>query len=485
MKTATKNPFIVSVLIAGLGLILAGEATAQTFTTLYSFTANPYQTNSDGARPHAGLILSGGILYGTATDGGASGNGTVFALNAGGTGFTNLHSFSPGTDGAKPQAELGLSGNTLFGAAYQAGSSGLGTLFKVSADGSGFSTLYSFRGGSDGAYPFAGVVLSGNTLYGATYHGGSSGNDGTVFAINSDGTGFTNLHSFTGIDGAEPEADLVLSDNTLYGTAFFGGSSGNGTVFKVNTDGTGFANLHRFTASPYVTNSDGAFPSGSLVLSGNTLYGTTHSGGSWGNGTVFALNTDGTGFRNLHNFTGTSCGGCPNSDGASPHGGLILSGNTLYGTTYSGGSWGSGTVFALNTDGTGFRNLHSFTTALGPHPGPLPYKIGPYTNSDGANPVAGLSLSSNTLYGTALGGGSYGNGTVFSIFIQPQLIIIPSGANVILAWPTNYTGFTLQTATNLLSPVWTTNLPEPVVINGQNIVTNPISGTQQFFRLSQ
>ena len=78
--------------------------------------------------------------------------------------------------------------------------------------------------------------------------GGSSGN-GTVFAVNTDGTGFTTLHSFTGgSDGADPNAGLILSGNTLYGTASHGGSSGNGTVFAVNTDGTGFTNLHSFTA---------------------------------------------------------------------------------------------------------------------------------------------------------------------------------------------------------------------------------------------
>ena len=141
-----------------------------------------------------------------------------------------------------------------------------------------------------------------------------------------------------------------------------------------------------------------------------------------------------------------------NSDGANPFAGLILSGNTLYGTAEGGGSSGNGTVFAVNTDGTGFTNLHSFTAPRCCHR---------YRNSDGANPHAGLILSGNTLYGTAYDGGSSGNGTVFSLSLPPpQLTIIPSGANVILTWPTNATGFTLQSTTNLVSPaVWTTNSP--------------------------
>ena len=165
-----------------------------------------------------------------------------------------------------------------------------------------------------------------------------------------------------------------------------------------------------------------------------------------------------------------------NSDGANPYAGLILSGNTLYGTAHNGGSSGNGTVFAVNTDGTGFTNLYSFT--------------GTVTATE-LFPQAGLILSGNTLYGTACYGGSSGNGTVFSLSFAPQLTIILSGTNVILTWPTNvagfdYTGYTLQSTTNLVSPaVWTTVSPAPVVVNGQNTVTNPISGTQQFYQLSQ
>ena len=242
-----------------------------------------------------------------------------------------------------------------------------------------------------------------------------------------------------------------------------------GTVFAINTDGTSFTNLHSFSATsgPFGTNSDGVQPYGGVILSGNTLYGTTTSGGTSGNGTVFKINTDGTGFTNLHSFTNVS-------DGLVPSGGLILSGNTLYGTTRFGGSLGYGTIFKVNIDGTGSTNLYSFTGG-----------------DDGRNPSAGLILSGNTLYGTTSAGGSSRNGTVFSLSFTPQLTIIPSGADVVLTWPINnagfdYSGFNLQSTTNLVpSAVWTTVSPMPVVVNGQYTVTNPISGTQQFYRLSQ
>jgi uncharacterized repeat protein (TIGR03803 family) len=264
---------------------------------------------------------------------------------------------------------------------------------------------------------------------------------------------------------------LILSGNTLYGTAQYGGGAGVGTVFAVNTDGSGFTNLHTFTAlatnsSGVYTNSEGANPSAGLVLSDRTLYGTAELGGAWGDGTVFRINTDGSGFTNLHSWSGVN-------DGVRPQGDLILVGNALYGTAKLGGSFDQGTVFKVNINGTSFSNLHSFTGI-----------------NEGAHPFAGLSLSGDILYGTTSYGGDSGAGTVFSISFAPQLGITSDGPNVILTWPTDYsgfdyTGYVLQSTTNLVSPVWTTNFPAPSIVNGQNRVTNSISGAQQFYRLSE
>lgn len=447
------------------------------------------------------LIVSGSTLYGTTWQGTTNGNGTVFAMNTDGTGFTNLHTFSgppsPGfnftnADGGLPQAGLTLSGNTLYGTASSGGSSGLGIVFAVTTDGAGFAVLHTFTGSSEGALPAAPLILSGNTLYGTTWEGGIS-NNGTVFAIQTDGTGFTNLYSFTGPtftdngmvitnnDGAGPTAGLILSGDALYGTASQGGSNGSGTVFAIKTDGTVFTNLYSFSAAiPFATNngvvlstnSDGGFPPAILTLLGNTLYGTANGGGTYGHGTVFAINTDGSGFRNLHNFYPFPVPPYQNSaDGISPAGGrLALSGNTLYGTTASGGAAGGGIVFAVNTDGTGFTNLHSLVGG-----------------TEGAAPFTAPTMSGNILYGTANYGGSPGatSGTLFRLVLQPELTIVPSWTNVILTWPTNAVGFALQSITNISSSKWTTNLPAPIIVNGQNTVTNAISGIQQVFRLSQ
>ncbi|TAL00501.1 MAG: hypothetical protein EPO07_09580 [Verrucomicrobia bacterium] len=485
--------FLLPGLIASLGLM---PAAAQTFTTLHSFTATNGSSaaNSDGAHPYAGMVLSAGNLYGTAYVGGTNGGGTLFAVSTNGTGFTNLFNFKTNamggggggiTAGYNPSGRLILSGSTLYGTANNAYGSPpppTGAVFKYAIGGAGivglvpFSPLSAFTNGT-GAYPHGGLAISGSKLYGTANDGGRY-SSGTVFTTTTNGTTVTNLYNFSdndstqNSDGANPEAALILSGNTLYGTAYNGGPSANGTIFAINTDGTGFTNLYSFTFKNFGTNSDGAHPFAGLVLSGNTLYGTAQMGGATQNGTVFSLSTNGTGFTTLHNF---STGPGSNSDGANPQAELVLSGNTLYGTAYLGGSFGKGTVFAVNLDGSGFTNLHSFTA------------LASGTNSDGANPSGGLLLSGNTLYGTTRNGGTGGNGTLFSLTLPlPQLAIIPDGTNVIVTWPTPDTGAALQSATNLTPPVvWDTNLPAPVLVNGQNAVTNPISDTQQFFRLSQ
>jgi uncharacterized repeat protein (TIGR03803 family) len=505
MKACIKKPFVLRLLVTALGCVLADQVSAQTFTVVHSFA------EGDGPGPLASVILSRNTLYGT-TFGtlDSSTNGSVFKVNSDGTGFTMLHSFSGFNDGGNPWSGLTLLSNTLYGTTFHGGNSGCGTLFAIGTDGTGFTNLHNFCAtDSDGASPQARFIVSSNVLYGTTESGGSGGN-GTVFALKN---GFDpksgdpvivlqTLHNLstnsgniifgggygtvTNSDGRLLSGDLAVSATTLYGTAPEGGDWGMGTVFGVNIDGTSFAVLHHFAnvLTYAFTNSEGVRPSSGVILSDNTLYGSTVRGGidSWG--TVFKINTDGTGFTVLHSFTGpyANSGPITNSDGAGPSGGLLLWGNTLYGTTSEGGSSASGTVFALNTDGTGFNTLYNFTErdAYTNRSGSIIL-----TNSDGASPSAGVILSGNTLYGTTRFGGTEGSGTVFSISLPPQITTISSGLNVVLSWPTNFSGFALQSTTNLHSPVWTTNLPAPVVVTGQYTVTNPISGAQQFFRLVQ
>jgi uncharacterized repeat protein (TIGR03803 family) len=442
------------------------------FATVHVFPAAVSGTNSDGAHPKAGLLLSGSLLYGT-TSAGGMGYGTVFCLNTGDSTFTNLYNFTNGVDGSTPVAALALAGGTLYGTASSGGNfPGYGTVFKLNTNGTGFTNLYSFATGTGGTQPQAGLLVSGGILYGTTQHT-SGGAGGTVFKLGTNGSGFTVLAN--GSDGAQPQAGLVLLGDSFYGTASAGGTPGEGIVFKVTTNGASFATLHTFSpatneslaADDSYANSDGAMPVCTLAVSGDMLYGTTEIGGSYGVGTIFRINPDGTGFTNLYSFTNGQDGSYPaagltlagntlygttsgsqallndavakessifkintdgtgftnlynfsamtnstNSDGATPMSGLVVGGNTLYGTTYYGGPGGAGTLFKINTNGMGFTNLYSFTT--------------PTRNSsnslDGANPEGALILSGNTLYGTAEFGGipignrlGSGPGTIFQI----------------------------------------------------------------------
>jgi uncharacterized repeat protein (TIGR03803 family) len=328
------------------GVIFTLKTDGSGFTVLHSFAGG----EADGANPYGALVLDGsGNLYGTTSGGGASGEGTIFTITTGGTGFTVLHSFAGGdADGANPYGALVLDGSgNLYGTTSGGGASGEGTIFTITTGGSGFAVLHSFAGGTtDGATPKAGLLFDGsNILYGTTSSGGASG-VGTIFKVQPDGNNFGILHSFAGgsSDGADPEGSLVLDGSgNLYGTTAQDGASGAGTIFTYTTDST-FELLHSFAGGP----SDGANPYASLALDGSgNLYGTAVNGGASGSyGVVFTVTTDGTGFALLHSFAGWA------TDGANPYASLILDGSgTLYGTTFQGGTGNIGTVFSLPTTG--------------------------------------------------------------------------------------------------------------------------------------
>lgn len=450
------------------------DVQAQSFSVLHTFSG------AEGGVPRASLVLAGKTLFGTATGGGTYGNGTVFAVNTTGTGFTNLYSFTPlnplngkNTDGSEPFATLIMSASTLIGTTGYGGTNLGGTLFSINTNGTDFITIYNVNNGGINAL----YLLSSDTLYGTI---GNGDNYGSVCKINMNGSGFLPIHDFSGgIGGAYPNR-LNLAGNVLYGTASSLGTGTYGIVFQVNTDGTGFTTIYTFA-----NGNDGAYPAG-LIQANDTLYGVAEGAGANGSGTIFKVNTDGTGFTILHTFSEVfldlTHNIYTNSDGASPASSfngsysLILSGATLYGTANGGGTNGYGTVFKVNIDGTGFTTLYNFN------------------GTDGAGPISTPILSGNTLYGTTSGivfhGGNNGvsangNATLYALTLPPpppQLTITP----LFVTWPTNFTGYVLQSTTNLgSSAVWTTNLPPPVVVNGFNTITNPISGTQQFFRLSQ
>jgi len=356
--------------------------------------------SSDGNKPWAGLLVaSDGLLYGT-THGGGN-HGTVFKLNTDGTGYSVLYSL-PGQSNAgyDPYARL-VQGNSgaLYGTAVNGGSNGVGTVFTLSTNGTGYADVHHFlTNGIDGQAPIGSLMIgSDGLLYGTTYLGGSNG-AGTVFKLSTNGSGYTILHHFsnTNGDGYCPQAGVVQgSDGMLYGTTIYG-YGGYGTVYKLGTNGSGFTLLHNFNGN------DGAQPlAGLLIGSDGMLYGTTAQGGNSTNwsvgGAVFTLSTSGTGFKVLHSFSSAGGDGWNTQFGDS-----LVEGcdGAIYGTTYLGGSSNLGTVFKLNKDGSNYTVEYDFT-GLG---------------NDGSYPYAGLAIGSGgTMYGTTSEGGSDNRGTVFRL----------------------------------------------------------------------
>jgi uncharacterized repeat protein (TIGR03803 family) len=381
------TPISAATLVLLAGMIVtpaqAAGVRAPTEKVIYSFQG---VVASDGAYPVSSLINIGGTLYGMTNIGGASDYGTIFKLTTAGV-ETVLYAFQGvvASDGAYPQGSLLQVGNMLYGMTENGGKHDYGTVFSAPVGG-GETAVQSFSGADgDGAYPDAGLIDVGGTLYGTAGGGGASGY-GTVFKVTTSGVEKT-VYGFGTNDGAVPTANLLHAFGSLYGTTYFG--TAYGEVFKVQPDGTETV-LHAFQGSG---TGDGAYPWAGLVDVGGTLYGTTIYGGQFGYGTVFAVTPSGA-ETVIHSFGGPGVG-----DGGFPYGGLIGVGGTLYGTTEQGGAHDYGTVFSITPGGVE-TVLYSFQGAVA---------------SDGAYPYGSLLNVSGTLYGTTEQGGASGYGTVFAL----------------------------------------------------------------------
>jgi uncharacterized repeat protein (TIGR03803 family) len=332
-----------------------------------------------GTGPYAGLIrASDGALYGT-TSGGNLAGGTVFRMTQQGTGYSVLWNFNNvGGDGQWPLGGVTEgSDGVLYGTTQSGGTSNLGTVFKLNRDGSGYGILRSLgTSTNDGSVPWGRLVEgSDGALYGTTAGGGGATALGTVFKLKKDGTGYTVLHSFsTSHDGYYPRTGLLEgSDGALYGTTEYGGSDDDGIVFKLSKNGSGYEVLHNFGSIP----NDGEYPYASLIEGGDgLLYGATSRGSTNNAGVVFKLKKDGSGYTVLHRFSPTG------SDARQPYAALLEgSDSAVYGTTLGGGSSNRGAIFMLNKDGGNYAVLHSFGTVTGDGRGPLSSLV---QGSDGA-----------------------------------------------------------------------------------------------------
>jgi len=443
------------------------------YSLITSFTGGD-PTGYFGAGPVYLMQAANGLIYGTTENAGTYTNGTLFRFSPDGSGYTILKQFgSTASDGAEPTGTLlQASDGALYGVARSGGwidvdETTHGTAFRIDLDGNDYTVIWHFSGtGGDGTWPEGPVVEGTNgSLCGVTQEGGAY-DQGTIFKVNRDGSGYILLKSFAGTnlnpnlpEGASPSAGLLVGpDGALYGTTscdytyqrLYGNayqtwyssiSIGHGVIFRINADGTGYQILKRFLGSD-----DGGDPYGGLTLATNgLLYGANIRGGPNGYGVIFRFERSGSGFTVLTNFSN-------NSIGFQCMGGMMqASDGALYGTAVAGGTGGVGTVFTLGLDGRGFRAIKSFDGGNGSYPherliqgldgalygstsqggnrsGGTLFKLNldgtgfatlrhfPGKNGDGSWPVGALVQSPNgILYGVTSQGGTYGAGIMYQI----------------------------------------------------------------------
>jgi len=329
---------------SGAGVVFELSTSGQE-TVLHEFTGG-----NDGSNPEGRLAISGGILYGTTTSGGAYNAGTIYRVTLAGK-ETVIHSFNGKSGGANPVAGLAVdNAGNLYGTTKAGGASGTGVVFELVAptvSGGEWigKVLYSFGTGSDGATPVGGINFdaSGN-LYGTTSAGGTYGY-GTVFQLTHSPAGWKEniLHHFAlQNDGGVPYAGLVRSGNNLYGATTEGGAggqSGGGTVFELTPSGNSWNFSVLYGLSGWGIS--GSYRN--LLMVAGKLFATTHCDGSNDAGTVYELTPSGDTwtYNQLYVFSG-------GSDGLYSFSNLIADdqGN-FYGTTNLGGTNGYGVAFKV------------------------------------------------------------------------------------------------------------------------------------------
>jgi uncharacterized repeat protein (TIGR03803 family) len=325
----------------------------------------------------------------TGADSGKTRFGTVFSLtpNANFTSLTEttLYIFKGASDGCYPGAGVIVVGSTLYGTTSECGSTNNGVVFSVPITGGSESVLYSFGGLPDSTNPLSALLHVGDYLYGTT-KGGGAWNFGTVYRVPIRGGSDDVLYSFAGQpDGFYPVAPVINVGNYLYGTTEYGGANGyyGGTVFRVPIAGGSDTILYSFSNPP----TSPSYITAGLLNVGSYLYGTTQGSGATGNGMVFRVPLNGGSETTLHSFQ-------DGTDGADPFGPVSLIDGQLYGTTVNGGTSNAGTVYRVPLDGGSDAIVYAFTTS--------------------GNPTGSVIAIDGDLYGVTTSGG-YGFGTVFKL----------------------------------------------------------------------
>jgi len=354
--------------------------------------------NTNGKNPKGSLTYISGTLYGMTFNGGA-GSGNIFSIDTNGSKYKDLLDFN-GPNGRQPSGSLTLLGDKLFGTTEEGGSN-YGNIFSIDTNGSGYTNILDFSFVSTGVWAVGDLIPYGDKFYGMTNQG--INNNGNIFSIDTNGSNAKDLLDFSSTYA--PTGSITPSGNKLYGmgpAGGHGGHYGSGVVFSLDTNGTGFKTLWYFYDSGSIGNANGFCPYGSLILLGSKLYGMTSGGGGNGDGLIFSIDTNGTGFKDLFDFNGTN--------GKSPAGSLTFFGDRFYGMTDSGGAHNDGCIFSIDSNGYGYKDLFDFN------------------GTNGANPQGSLTHHGNIFYGMTCAGGTNNDGVVFT-FKDTSLYITVSSTN--------------------------------------------------------
>lgn len=384
----TLKYFKMKIILCSLALIFFSNISFGQLTVLHDFAGY------DGKEPNGSLFFDGTYFYGL-TSSSNSGYAVIYKIKPDGTSYSEFF-FPMGVSTAQtPYGSLISDGTFLYGMTAHGGNS-WGCIFKIKPDFTNYSIIYTFLGAASGGRPNGKLLKIGNSLYGLASLSGSN-SKGTIFKINTDGTGFLNLHNFNGSDGSNPNGDLISDGTSLYGMTMNGGTNNLGVIFKISLDGSSYLKLHDFDG-----NTNGSNPYGSFISDGTYLYGMTKFGGinNSGNnaGTIFKIKPDGTDFSSIYEFSGLT------GTGIWPDATLIFVENELFGTTSAGPSpYTCGSIFKINPDGSNFVDFYYFNTYQG-------YK-----------PSGNLYFDGNFIYGTCKFGNTGvacnnpGNGVVYKI----------------------------------------------------------------------
>lgn len=324
------------------------------------------------------MVIADNVIYGTATLG-ALGQGAIYKVTTDGEGFELLHSFG-GSDGWNPSSALTIKDGFLYGTTSRGGSNDNGVVYRIQTDGEGFTVLKDDFEGDISVMAGGNLVIVDETIYGTTRQGGEK-YGGYIYRINTDGSSFEILTEFSDVQLYNPTG-LVYYNSTLYGMTVNTETGQPGSIFKVDPSGDNFSLLHSFMGV------DGGNPDGVLCVFNDTFYGYANMG-LYNYGSVFSIQPDGSDFRKIKDFEATNTG-------YFPQGPIVVTEAKCYGITQGGGVYNRGTIYAIDPDGQNHQVIHDFSS------------------NDGAVPIGSLMLSNDILYGITEQGGIWSSGTLFS-----------------------------------------------------------------------